>query len=63
MLVEGEAINIAEEVVVKVFDKVGEVEGEVSIKRVFDLFTLISLLGCNRLNSIREEIKRCQKTK
>jgi len=61
MLVEGEAKQIAEKVVDMVFEKVGEVAGEVSVKRVSDLFTLISDIGRNRLNYLREEIRRCQK--
>ena len=54
-------INMAEEVVDGVFKNLGAIEGENDLKRAFSLFRLISLLGCNRLNSLSEEMKRCQK--
>jgi len=63
MLVEGEAKVMAEQVVDEVFEKVGEVAGESSVKRVSDLFTLVSDIGRNRLNYLREEIRRCRKIK
>jgi len=63
MLARSRMVDIAEEVVDEAFKKVGAVEGENDLKRAFSLFRLISLLGCNRLNSLSKEIRQCPKTK
>jgi len=57
MLGRNRMVDVAEEVVDEVFKKVGAVEGENDLKRAFSLFRLISLLGCNRLNSLGKEMK------
>jgi len=56
MIGKNRMVDIAEEIVDGVFEKVGAVEGENDLKRVFSLFRLISHLGCKRLNSIKKGV-------
>jgi len=55
MLRRNRMVDIAEEVVDGVLEKLGAIEGENDLKRAFSLFRLISLLGCNRLNSLKAD--------
>lgn len=55
--------KMAEEIVDGVFKEIGVNSGMESIRKVYGLFTMIEVEACKRMEKLKREVEKCQRTK